>query len=182
MCFGIRATTPLLSWCLRRASKLLPASAMYSHLTVLDSHAGAHANTPAFKLPHMSTHGAPPPSVEAWIPVSYRRFREDVEHFARYWMTTFQRAGIKPRSCIGIWWVSTSHTHPAVRRMIPPFPFRLSFLAVADCGFSLLSPAHIIRLDGTGSMERPTKTFSTYSESHALATFPSYSTPLAARA
>ena len=93
---------------------------MYSHLTVLDNHASAHANTPAFKLPHMSTHGGPSPSVEAWIPVSYRRFRDDVEHFARYWMATFQRAGIKPRSCIGIWWVSASHTH------------RVPFLAIAD--------------------------------------------------
>ncbi|KAF9653331.1 acetyl-CoA synthetase-like protein [Thelephora ganbajun] len=76
---------------------------MFSHLTALDNHAATHADAPAFKLPQMSTHGGSSQSVEAWIPVSYRRFRDDVEHFAKYWITTFQRAGIAPRSCIGIW-------------------------------------------------------------------------------
>ena len=127
MCFGIRATVPLLLWCLRRISKLLTASPMYSHLTVLDNHAGAHPNTPAFKLPRISTHGGPSPSVQAWIPVSYRGFRDDVEHFARYWMATFQRSGIKPRSCIGIWWVSTSRALLG-NYLLQLFTFHASYL------------------------------------------------------
>ena len=114
MCLGVKATVLPCLRCLRRTLKLLTASAMYSHLTVLEHHATAQANTPAFKLPHVSTHGGSSPSVEAWIPVNYRRFRDDVEHFGRYWTATFQRAGIAPRSCIGIWWVFSSHTYPAV--------------------------------------------------------------------
>jgi hypothetical protein len=105
MCFGDKATVSLCFQCLRRLPKLLTAPAMYSHLTVLESHAAAYANSAAFKLPHVSTLGGSPSVVEAWVPVNYRRFRDDVEHFARYWITTFQRAGIAPRSCIGIWWV-----------------------------------------------------------------------------
>lgn len=103
MCLGVKATDLPCFRCLQRARKLLTTPAMYSHLTVLENHATANANTPAFKLPHISTLGGSTPSVEAWVPVNYRRFRDDVEHFARYWMTTFQRAGIAPRSCIGIW-------------------------------------------------------------------------------
>lgn len=103
MCFGVKATDLPCLRCLGRIPKLLTASSMYSHLTVLENHATAHANTPAFKLPHASTLGGSAVSVEAWVPVEYRRFRDDIEHFARYWMTTFQRAGIAPRSCIGIW-------------------------------------------------------------------------------
>ena len=114
MCLEVKATVLPCFRCLRRTLKLLTASAMYSHLTVLEHHATAQANTPAFKLPHVSAHGGSSPSVEAWIPVNYRRFRDDVEHFGRYWMATFQRAGIAPRSCIGIWWVFSSHTYPAV--------------------------------------------------------------------
>ena len=76
---------------------------MYSHLTVLENLATSNANTPAFKLPHVSSLGGSSPFVEAWVPVTYRRFRDDVEHFARYWLATFQRAGIAPRSCVGIW-------------------------------------------------------------------------------
>ena len=113
MCFGDKATVFLCFHCLRRLSKLLTTPAMYSHLTVLDSHAATHTNTAAFKIPHAPTLGSSPPLVEAWVSVNYRRFRDDVEHFARYWITAFQRARIAPRSCIGIWWVFISHTCPA---------------------------------------------------------------------
>jgi len=114
MCFGDKATVFPCLQCLRRIQTLLTAPGMYSHLTTLESHATAHANTTAFKLPHASTLGGSSSFVEAWVPVNYRRFRDDVEHFARYWITTFQRAGIAPRSCIGIWCVFISHACPAV--------------------------------------------------------------------
>ena len=150
MCFGVKATTSLCSRCLRRTLKLLTDSAMYSHLTVLDNHAAAHANTPAFKLPHISTHGGSSPPVEAWIPINYRRFRDDVEHFARYWITTLQRAGIAPRSRVGIWWVSTSHTRRIVGYITPSFLLRLSFLPlVADSDSPLFPYTCVIRIDGT---------------------------------
>ena len=73
-----------------------------SHLTVLESSAARYPSSPVFKIPQLDSQG----SIECWEPITYQRFRGDVESYARYWTSVFKRDHIPQRSVIGIWYVN----------------------------------------------------------------------------
>ncbi|TBU34338.1 acetyl-CoA synthetase-like protein [Dichomitus squalens] len=70
-----------------------------THLQALEDCAAANPSLPIFKLPVYDSEG----SLRAWMPVSYRQFKSDVEHFAAHLAKTLMADGIPPRSVVGLW-------------------------------------------------------------------------------
>jgi hypothetical protein len=79
------------------------ASALTSHLSVLQTSASLYASRPAFYVPQVLSESG---DVESWSPVSYTQFLADVELLARHWAHVLKLDGIPQRSVIGMWLVN----------------------------------------------------------------------------
>ncbi|KAI5124628.1 hypothetical protein M0805_004237 [Coniferiporia weirii] len=73
---------------------------LQSHLSVLEAAASAHSDSPAFRIAQVSASGS---TVDAWLPISYRDFLNDVELAARFWFKKLSLDGVVPRSVVGLW-------------------------------------------------------------------------------
>jgi len=73
-----------------------------SHLTVLEQSAALYPSAPAFRVPRID-HATG--KVHDWSPISYQRFKEDVEFTARHWCAELEARGIPQRSVVGLWCV-----------------------------------------------------------------------------
>lgn len=81
-----------------------------SHLTILEQGSTLYPSAPAFMVPRSDpTTG----QVHDWLSISYRQFKEDVEHTARYYRRMFRSAGIVDNSVVGLWRVLTIHAYIA---------------------------------------------------------------------
>ncbi|KAF9480646.1 acetyl-CoA synthetase-like protein [Pholiota conissans] len=76
-----------------------------THLTVLDSSSSKYASETLFRIPQVDSTGR----VEVWRSVTYQRFNQDVELFARHWTRVFKAQNIPTRSVIGCWLAGFSY-------------------------------------------------------------------------
>jgi acyl-CoA synthetase (AMP-forming)/AMP-acid ligase II len=72
-----------------------------SHLSVLEASAAKYPSRHAFQIAKAGSNS----SVDAWAPVTFREFLEDVEVSARYWYKTLSDAGLSQGSVVGLWYV-----------------------------------------------------------------------------
>lgn len=82
---------------------LLPSPAMPSyrtHITILQQIAAQHPAANAFQVPEFDPHTN---QVLRWHPVTYSRFFQDVELFAKHWTRKLTSQGVLPRSVVGVW-------------------------------------------------------------------------------
>ncbi|KAF8182898.1 hypothetical protein BJ912DRAFT_977046 [Pholiota molesta] len=70
-----------------------------THLTVLESSSSKFASETLFRTPQVDSQG----HVEVWRSISYQKFREDVELFARHWTRILKEQNIPKRSVVGCW-------------------------------------------------------------------------------
>ncbi|KAG9314458.1 hypothetical protein JVU11DRAFT_5255 [Chiua virens] len=74
---------------------------MYStHLTVLEQSSSRYSSAPAFRVPRSDPSTG---RVLEWLSISYRQFKHDVEHTARYYRRILVSAGISDNSVVGLW-------------------------------------------------------------------------------
>ncbi|KAI0034282.1 acetyl-CoA synthetase-like protein [Vararia minispora EC-137] len=78
-----------------------------SHLSVLETSASLYTSAPVFQVPCCDPQTG---EVEHWKPVSYSRFKDDVDRFAREWTRILKADGIPPRSIIGMWLSGMTYT------------------------------------------------------------------------
>jgi acyl-CoA synthetase (AMP-forming)/AMP-acid ligase II len=74
-----------------------------SHLTVLETSASLYSSSPVFRIPQLADATG---EVEAWIPITYRQFHNDVELVAKYWTRTLRADGLPQRTVVGLWSVT----------------------------------------------------------------------------
>lgn len=72
-----------------------------THLTVLDESASAHSFRAAFRIPKLV--GTDGEEVEEWETITYARFHEDVDRYARYWASVLAEDGLPSRSVVSLW-------------------------------------------------------------------------------
>ncbi|KAI0313551.1 acetyl-CoA synthetase-like protein [Amylostereum chailletii] len=76
------------------------APAIRSHLTLLENSASLYAASPAFQLPRCDSQSG---DVVDWEPISYAKFKQDIDLFARHWARVLREDGIPQRSIVGMW-------------------------------------------------------------------------------
>lgn len=98
-----------------------------THITILQQVAASHPHATAFQVPEFD---AQTNEVSKWHPVSYSRFFDDVELFAKYWTQKLTAQGIPPRSVVGVWYVHRFSFHwiPSHR-----FDLRIGGSSYVDC-------------------------------------------------
>jgi acyl-CoA synthetase (AMP-forming)/AMP-acid ligase II len=72
-----------------------------SHLTVLEQSSLLYPSAPAFRVPRSNPSSTT--QVYEWLSISYRQFKEDVEHTARYYRRVLASHRIPERSVVGLW-------------------------------------------------------------------------------
>ncbi|KIK99040.1 hypothetical protein PAXRUDRAFT_823210 [Paxillus rubicundulus Ve08.2h10] len=78
-----------------------------SHLTVLEQSSSLYPSAPAFRVPRSNPCSTT--QVHDWLSISYRQFKEDVEHTARYYRRVLASHRIPERSVVGLWLAGMSY-------------------------------------------------------------------------
>ena len=73
-----------------------------SHLSVLESSAKSYPTRPAFRTPVVNKEAS---QISEWATVTYAQFYQDVELYARHWISVLSTDGVPPGSVVGLWYV-----------------------------------------------------------------------------
>ena len=78
----------------------MPSPTFQSHLSILESSARLYPTRPAFRLPAVNKETS---QISEWATITYAQFHQDVELYARHWISVLSRDGIAPGSVVGLW-------------------------------------------------------------------------------
>ena len=80
----------------------MTTSTFQSHLSVLESSVRLYPTRPAFRLPVVNKETS---KITEWATITYTKFHQDVELYARHWTSVLSAGGIAPGSIVGLWCV-----------------------------------------------------------------------------